>query len=141
VIGVVLGGGPRGGPGARGEIELSVPLIRALDPDARAAVRAYLDAARPDGAERPFRTGRRSTALLEALRSDPFDPSAFEAALAAQSDALERRNRMGRDALFRVVQDMSVAERRAYADRIAQALRDRASRDGGNAPPRPPSGG
>jgi hypothetical protein len=141
VAGVVLSGGPRGGPWARTVIDSPVPLIRALDAEGRDALRAHLDAAQPRGAERSFRTARRSVALLEALRADPFDPAVFEAALTAQSQALERRNQAGRNALFQVVQEMSVPERRAYADRIEQSLRDRASRDGGDTRPRPPPSG
>lgn len=141
VVGAVVTGGPKGGPGGRVVIDSPSALIRALEPEARDALRDQLAADRPERSSRVLESARRSRVLLGALRADPFDPTTFEAALTAQSEALDARNRAGRNALFEVVRGMSVAERQAYADRVEQKLRDRKSRDKGDRPPRAPSGG
>lgn len=141
VVGAVVTGGPKGGSGGRVIIESPSALIRALEPEARDALRGQLSVDRPERSSRLLESARRSRVLLGALRADPFDPMTFEVALTAQSEAMNARNRAGRNALFEVVRGMSVAERRAYADRVEQKLRDRKTRDKGDRSQRAPSGG
>lgn len=139
VVGAVATGGGRDGPGVRAVIDSPIPLLRALDQDAREQMRAELRDSRPARGDAPFAAVRTTRDILGSLRADPFDAAAFEALVTQQSERFAARNAAGRAALFEVVSGMSPEARRAYADRIEKELRAR--RDRGPRPPRPGSGG
>jgi uncharacterized membrane protein len=69
-------------------------------------------------------------AVLDAVRADPFDPAALEAALSAQSNSTVARLERGRMALQSVILGMTPEERLTYAERLERGLQRR-HRDGG----------
>lgn len=121
VVGVVLKGGPRNGPP---RYDLTVgPLTRALDDERRDAVR---DVLRESGVFRPadrqnIRNDMR--AIVESLRAEEFDQTAFRDALARQRERLQA----GQDAVLEVfaaqIDEMSFEERLEFADRVEQQMR------------------
>lgn len=126
VLGALVSG--KGGERPRSERDMAgLPFLRALEPADRRAVLADL---RRDAGS--FRENRRETrarfaSLLEALRAETFDREAVKVLLDEQRGiAVARQNTGERIILDRVV-SMSVAERRAYADRLEQSLKRRRS--------------
>lgn len=69
-------------------------------------------------------------AVLDAVRADPFDPAALDAALSAQTSSTVARLERGRQALQSVILGMSPQDRLTYADRLERGLQRRHS-DGG----------
>lgn len=67
-------------------------------------------------------------AMLEALRTSPFDAEAFEAVATRQQERLAERQAIGRRLLLDRIEAMTDAERSVYADRLERSLR-RAVRD------------
>lgn len=99
------------------------PFLRALPEEhRRALVRDVLS----EGARlRENRAALRARfeALLAALRAEPFDPAAVRDLFAQQREVALKRQRVGEDLLLKRLSEMSAAERAAYADRLARALR------------------
>jgi uncharacterized membrane protein len=73
--------------------------------------------------------GGEFAAVLAAVRAEPFDPAALDAALRAQGEGTVERLDRGRKALQAVIIAMTPEERAAYADRLQQGLSR--SKDGG----------
>jgi len=121
VAGVALGGGPKD---RMQRFDLTVgPLTRAMEDDRRDAVRRAL---RDSGAFRPAdRTNIRAdfVALLDTLRSQDFDESAFRDVLTRQQQRLRGGQTAVMDAVTDQIKDMSEAERAAFADRLEENLR------------------
>ena len=124
ILGVVLGAtlGGRGGdravrdPGA-------MPFVRALEPEDRRALLRQMRR-EGDGWQRTARAemrARRAT-LLEALRADVLDRAAVEEVLNAQAAQGDVRRALGQKVLLDHLESLSASERRAYADRLEQAL-------------------
>lgn len=122
IVGAVAGalwrGGPARGPEAGASRDFAAPYARALAPEDRRALRR--DLRRAMLANRPERG-----ALAEgyarasaALRADPFDPAALEAALAGQAERARRRQEVGREVMVAFLSALSAEERRAFADRL-----------------------
>jgi uncharacterized membrane protein len=65
--------------------------------------------------------------VLDAVRAQPFDPIALQAALAGQSRSTIARLDAGRKALEGVIIAMSPEDRAAYADRLEDGLQRRRS--------------
>lgn len=121
VVGMMATGGPRNGP-ARYDLTVG-PLTRAMEGERREAVR---DALRDSGVFRPAdRSNMRQDvrAILETLRADDFDPSAFKDALGRQRARLQRGQSAVLDAVAAQIADMSLEERAAFADRVEQQMR------------------
>lgn len=123
VLGAALGGGPgdrvRGDPGA-------MPFVRALAPEER---RALLREMRREGGER-LPAARRETrervgALLAALRAETMDRGAVEALLNAQTAEGAARQALGQKVLLDHLERLGPEARRAYADRLEDALKAR----------------
>ncbi|MFN3577976.1 MAG: periplasmic heavy metal sensor [Tabrizicola sp.] len=120
VLGAWLGDGPRKGMPR----DLSFgPFSEALSDKDRRALRRDLM-----GRLGEFRTSREAAraefnGLLAALRADPFDPEGLKTALAA----IERRNaerlELGRSLIEKRLVEMTVEERRAFADRLERGIR------------------
>lgn len=97
---------------------------RALsDADRRALRRDFVSGLERQGRDRGAFLGD-MRATLDVLRATPFDPQAFVAAMAEQSERRARREEMGRQALANRIAAMSEEDRRAYADRIETRLSD-----------------
>ncbi|MBJ3761428.1 periplasmic heavy metal sensor [Maribius pontilimi] len=119
VLGLVAGAwlDRRAHPSVRAE-----PLIWALPDADRAAIRAQLP--RPDRGERR----RRFRELIAALGAEPFDPAAARAALTRQRELGQARAARAEDALVDRLGQMSPEARAAYAQRLADRVRNGARR-------------
>lgn len=124
VLGMVGGALLRGGPPGREDRDFGLgPMADALDRDDRRALRDAFAAAFPEA-----RAGREALrgdfgALLQALRAEPFDPAALDAAfatIAARNAALLEG---GRAVLADYLKALSPEARAAFADRLDRALR------------------
>ena len=129
VLGVVVGSflneDRRKGPD-RSIRQLGVgPFERALTADDLAALGPDLRARRP-GLRASSRNLRGSLVeATEALRSVPFDPARFEAALQQHVSAVAGIQKQGFEILSMHVARMSDAERAAFADRIVANMKAR----------------
>jgi uncharacterized membrane protein len=128
VLGVVLGavafGGLRDGSRDADRANLSTLLLRALpEADQRALRRALRGDREEMRASRQEARAARSD-MVVALRQDPFDETAFAAALETQREIGQSIMAVGQGALVAHVGTMSQAERVAYADRL-EALNTR----------------
>lgn len=121
-------GGERMGDRDRSELSRDLgrtPFVAALGPADRGAI---ADRLRREAG--PLRANReelreRFDRLLAALRADSFDRAEVEALLAQQREAGLRRLEIGEEAILERLEEMSVEERRAYADRLDRSLRRR----------------
>lgn len=114
--------GPRAmGPAAQ---NYGAPFVRALPREARRALHRKL---RSQASGLPSRAERRALylSMIDALRSDPFDPAQIEALFAAQADGAERVQRVAQEGWLDLVTRMSEADRLAVADRLAEAIKRR----------------
>lgn len=99
------------------------PMTRAMDEDRRDALR---DALRESGTFRPAnRSEIRADAitLLRTLRSDEFDRAAFRAAIDRQRARLNEGQAAVLDALTAQIAQMTLEERKAFADRLEEQMR------------------
>jgi len=118
VVGVVAGALLHdGGPGHMPR-ELGLgPFTEAFSPEDRQAMRqSFMSHASEMGGMRGMRDAMQADrqAVLTALRANPFDPAAFQAAVAAQGDRMASRIALG--------QTLSAEERAAFADRLEHML-------------------
>lgn len=102
---------------------LGAPFVRALPDDARQAIRRDIE--RESGRIRESREALRERfqAFLTALRSDPFVPEDVARLLAEQRQVGISRQEFGEELLMRRLNEMSVEDRRAFADRLQRQLR------------------
>lgn len=116
VIGAVVSGPPERS-GANRNRDMSLPYTRALDRDDQRAVRRTmlrdLRAQSDDGG--PIADYRQA---LRLLRAEPFDAAAFMALQERQASRARDRFAVGQRALTAHLQDMTPAERAAYATRL-----------------------
>lgn len=130
VVGVVAAGlwrmGKYHGHGER----ISAPaLYRALpDADRRALRRQMSERFQDQGREKPTRPAESIQALADLLRSDPLDPQALAQVLDHQAQARADFHTGMREAWVAHVSEMSVQERRQYADQIEAHLARRGSK-------------
>ncbi|MCX7889101.1 MAG: periplasmic heavy metal sensor [Rhodobacteraceae bacterium] len=126
VAGVVVGAmlhGPDGGPrGAIGDIGLG-PFTGAFAPEDRRAMRDDFLARAADFRAMRDREHADFAAVLAALRAEPFDRAALEAALGSLRDRLAQRMDLGRDIMLDRLSAMTPAARAAFADRLEEMLR------------------
>lgn len=129
VIGVVAGfvwrGGPDGVP-SRHVRDVVAPYTAALDREARREIgRRIFRNPREDEPRKDLRAQVRMeyAEALELLRQDPFDPQAFSELLTRQNGRAAERQKRGQAELVAHVASMSADERRAYADRVSEALK------------------
>lgn len=101
----------------------SAIYLRALPQEHRDAFEADLRGAAP--ALRPSRAEIRAelAATLAAIRAEAFEPEALMARIAAQRGRLAERVALGDRLFVERIASMSLAERRAFADRLEQGLR------------------
>jgi len=105
------------------------PLAFVLDREQRDALRGQLK-----GHERDLRRNRVALRgdlqrLLQALRSDPFDPAVLQAILQDQARTVADRQQIGHQALVEAITAVSPDQRRDMADRIERALQRSEHRD------------
>lgn len=119
VAGAVLHKGPRGPHPRPGEIALG-PVAQALAPADRAAILRDLRGREDLRIFGPRERAAAFAGLGAALRADPFDAAAVEAALLAQTERLDRAEAAVRAVLLERFAAMDAAERAAFADRLAE---------------------
>lgn len=125
VIGAVSSGG---GPGqARDAVReaRNTPFIRALDPDDRRGLAREMIKDREALRESRETLRARFDALLVALRAETFDVEVVEGLLEDQRSAAQARNQVGENAILRLIAEMSLEDRRAYADRLEETVKRR----------------
>lgn len=99
------------------------PFSEALAPEAHQRLRSAYMGHRPDMQARRDLRRAEAEAVLGALRAEPFNPAAFEAALGQMAGRAEEEAALGRALLVGEVRQMSAAERQAFADRLERVLR------------------
>ena len=123
IVGAMVAGHRRGQMMAR-DVGFG-PLTAALTREDRRALReSFLQAAPDRGAARAA-TDADFTALVQALKADPWDQAAAEAALQRQGARSQARLEQGRGILMAHIAAMTAAERRDFAARIEAALSTR----------------
>ena len=127
VIGLIVGvasspKGPRGSERIAGDVG-AAPFVRALEGEDRRALAREI--AQKNGGFRQMRqeTRARAEELFAALRAENFDRAAVEALLQGQREQAAQRQLAGEAALLNRLEAMTLEERVAYAERLAQALR------------------
>lgn len=103
--------------------QIGGPLTHALSPEDRREIgRAIWQEYRAD---RPNRDSFRAEydAVLDALRSVPFDRTVVEQSLQRQIDFATQRQRIGQRILLERLTTMSDDERAAFADRLEEGMR------------------
>lgn len=125
VIGAISSGG---GPGqARDAVReaRSTPFIRALDPEDRRGLARDMIRQRDDYRESRDALRARFDALLAALRAEELDQAELQNLLEEQRKALQARNAIGEKVIVERVAQMTLDERRAYADRLEAEVKRR----------------
>lgn len=123
--GAVLNGRPAGGPGERIDIARTLalgPMGRALERGDRNAIIERV------GQDREELRGHRADlleatlAFARAVRAEPFDREAAEAALEMQRGQVVALQARGHGALLDQLETMPAAERAAFSERLVEAL-------------------
>lgn len=124
VAGFVWNGGPPDGP-PRNARDAVAPYTQALRREDRQEIgRKLFRDMRSEGSRDEMRARARTEyqEALAVLRAEPFDADAFSAVLKRQNDRAAARQARGQSALVAHVAAMSVDERAAFANRVAEAL-------------------
>ncbi len=133
IVGVFIGAALRANsadrpPGSTRSL-IGEPFIRALEPaDRRAFVRGMIPDRETLRSNRADLRARLET-LLDALSAEDFDRDRVADILADQRTLALRRQVIGEALLLDRLEAMSVDARRAYAERLAEALRRPRRRD------------
>jgi len=131
IVGMVAGAVLRGGPWNKGRpggpppyFELgNGPVGRALSRDSRREIgRELVDRSGDLRANRDV-VRAQYVALLQALRTEPFDAALVNNIISEQQENLLRRQDIGKKLLVRHVANMTVVERTEYAERLERFLR------------------
>lgn len=129
VVGIVVGAMFQGGgkdrdgrPMGPARSVLGEPFVRALEPSDRVALGREIIANRDQLSENRSVLRSRVERLLEQLREEEFDREAVSALLSEQRSLAVNRQEVGEVLLLNRLEDMSVEERRAYADRLGESL-------------------
>lgn len=122
VVGHALdGGGPDGRRGMPGDMAFG-PFTEALGDHDRRALRDALFARAPDMRDARQRMSQDLAGLVAALRAEPFDPAALDAALAAQSHRMAANLDMAQGVLRDFLVAMTPEARIAFAARLAERI-------------------
>ena len=124
VFGTVLQGGNErdGRPGGPARSVLGEPFVRALEPTDRMALGREIIANRDQLRENRSDLRARVEVLLETLGEETFDRDAVSALLSEQRGLAVKRQEVGESLLLNRLEEMSLEERRAYADRLGKSL-------------------
>ena len=129
VAGLAAGAFLRDGPHRGMPRDMSFgPFSEALDDADRKSIRQALMERMGEFREQRQAAKAEFEALLVALRADPFDPAAMQAALSAIEARNSQRLELGRSLIEARLTEMSPEARKAFADRLEKALR-RGGRD------------
>lgn len=125
VAGLAIGAFVHGGPGGRGAMVRDLgfgPYDGVLRPEDRAALRTALRSKTGDLREVRAEFLTDAQTILAALRADPFNAAALDAALAGQRDHFAARMKLGSDTMRDYLVALPPKERLAFADRLEQHL-------------------
>lgn len=128
VAGLVVGSFASGrmGEGPPRSFDLGIgAMARALTPEDRRQIGTQLRRARPMG---EFNPRGQVEQLIDALRADPFDPDALQAAVAEQAQRTALVQTAAQDVVVDHIAAMSDADRAAFADRLVNELSRERSR-------------
>lgn len=129
VAGLAAGAWLRDGPHGGMPRDMSFgPFSEALDDADRKSIRRSLLERVGEFREQRKAAKAEFEALLVALRAEPFEPAAMQAALAAIEARNSERLELGRTLIETRLIEMSPEARRAFADRLEKGLR-RGGRD------------
>ncbi len=131
IVGVVAGAVWRGGPGhsgTRGDVPSIYtmnygPFGRALSPKDRRDLGRLVAERKPFLQENRRDIRTQYIALIEALRTEPFDPEIIDKILSEQRVSLLARQDVDKDVLLRRLAEMTVEERATYTKRLERFLR------------------
>ena len=127
VVGLIAGAALHGGPGGRGDMMVRDfgfgPFEDALQPDDRAALRNAIKGRMGDVRAARHQMHQDGTAILAALRAEPFDAATLAAALNAQATNIGDRLKFGSEVIRDFVLGLSPEARSAFADRLEQRMR------------------
>lgn len=123
VVGFVAGHAlvGRGHPGMSGDLAFG-PFTEALGQHDRRALRDALFARAPDMRDAHMRMSQDLVGLVTALRAEPFDPAALDAALAVQSHRMTANLGMAHGVLRDFLIAMTPEARVAFAARLADRV-------------------
>ncbi len=132
VAGVLVGGALRShhdGPRQNMVRELNFgPFTDALSTADRQALRADFFARAPEWRQARLQMRGDMSAILTALRADPFDPAALAVAITKQSDRISRQISLGQELLSQRIAAMTPQERAGFADRLEDGMMRRRDR-------------
>lgn len=131
VAGLAVGAWVKGPPGMRDGRDLGFGIFdEAFRPEDRMALR---DAVRERAGDLKAARGQMAqdlTAVAAALRAEPFDPAALQAALATQQEHLTARLRIGSEVIGDYLSGLGPEDRAAFAERLeARAKRGPKAQD------------
>lgn len=129
VVGVIGGAVVTGriGPGPTKSFDFGLgPLARTLDREDRRAIGRAL---RRDQDVRRIDVRGQLTAMVGALRSDPFEPEQLRAVMAEQSNRMVTLQQKAQAALIDQIAQMDQARRMQFADRLQRELDNPRRRD------------
>lgn len=123
VAGVVAGVMMRDGPPHRGGHDYGLgPLSEALDKEDRKAMRKAFVERHPEIRDARQEARAEFQAVVTALRAEPFDPAALDAAMAAVAKRNQSLQDSGRALVGERLKSLSPADRAAFADRLEKRL-------------------
>lgn len=120
--GAMLGGHWRGRHGMATDVGFG-PLTAALSREDRRALRQGYFKAAPDYRAERDASAADFSALVTALRADPWDRATAEAVLKRQGERGQKRLGQGREILLEHLDGLSAKDRRDFADRIDAVLK------------------
>lgn len=118
------------GPPASAELGLG-PFTEALSGADRRALRRGYMAQAPSFEEDRQRWRAEAASMVAALRDEPYDQAAVEAAADAMTAGMAGRLDLAGRLLLARIAEMDAAERQGFADRLEAALARAGRRDGG----------
>lgn len=133
VVGLGVGAAFHNGTPARDEMSRDLgfgPLSEALRPDDRRALRKSLMQKTPQIRAAMGQRRADMTALLMALRAEPFDAATLTTAMEGMRLRMEGQLALGHQALGAVLAQMPAAERLHFADRLEHGMRRGGKGDG-----------
>ncbi|WP_434288062.1 periplasmic heavy metal sensor [Celeribacter sp. SCSIO 80788] len=105
------------------------PFVGALETEDRRALGREFARSAGDAKAARQKAGAMFEAMIVALKADDFDAAGFETLLSEQQQEFARGQQIGSRLVAAHIAEMSVDERKAYAERLEDMLRN---------PPRPP---
>lgn len=128
VIGAVVGAiskGPHSRGGPPGLREVSAPYVGAFERDQKREMRRDMRAQLPDRSVARTANEADYQTFLELVRADTFDAVRANEIIEKQLERAGQFQRVGRELSIKRLNEMSDADRRAYADRLEQRLEGR----------------